>query len=403
MSIQSFAELGVSRAVVDALARKHITEPFPVQRLVIGDVLAGRDVLVKSPTGSGKTLAFGIPVAERLEAAGPRPAALVLAPTRELASQIVDEVRPLARARALRICAVYGGVGLTKQASDAARSHIIVATPGRLQDLLERGAFTLDAIRMLVLDEADRMLDMGFRPAVERIIGACPEARQTLFFSATLDGEAGRLAARHTHDATLREHGPRARRAATRVEHRFVPVSHEGRIETLVRELGNERELALIFVRTKRGADRLVKRLGNHGVRAVAMHGDKSQRQREQALARFDSGAVDTLVATDVAARGIDVDGISHVINFDPPADGDTYVHRIGRTARAGREGVGITLVAADEHHQIREMAHELGIEHGLHGARREHERHGAPRASHRRPARAQARSRRSRSGRARV
>jgi ATP-dependent RNA helicase RhlE len=402
MSTQSFTELGVSRAVVDALSRKHITEPFPVQRLVIGDVLAGRDVLVKSPTGSGKTLAFGIPIAERIEAAGPRPAALVLAPTRELTSQIVDEIRPLAGARALRLCAVYGGVGLTKQASDAARSHVLVATPGRLQDLLQRGAFTLDAIRILVLDEADRMLDMGFRPAVERIIDACPEPRQTLFFSATLDGEAGRLAARHTHDAILREHGPRARRAATEVEHKFIPVPEEGRIEALVRELDNERELALVFVRTKRGADRLVRRLGNHGVRAVAMHGDKSQRQREQALARFDSGAVDTLVATDVAARGIDVDGISHVINFDPPGDRDAYVHRVGRTARAGRKGVGITLVTAAEHHQVQELAIGLGIEHGLRGARQAHERHEASRAK-RRPARPQTRSRRRRAGRARV
>jgi superfamily II DNA/RNA helicase len=402
MSTQSFADLGVSPGVVDALARKHITEPFAVQRLVIGDVLAGRDALVKSPTGSGKTLAFGIPITEQIEASDPRPAALVLAPTRELTSQIVDEIRPLAQARALRLCAVYGGVGLTKQARDAARSHILVATPGRLQDLLERGVFTLDAIQILVLDEADRMLDMGFRPAVERIIDACPEARQTLFFSATLDGEAGHLAVRHTRDAIRREHGPRARRAATDVEHRFVPVSGERRVEALVRELSSERELALVFVRTKRGADRLVRRLGNHGVRAVAMHGDKSQRQREQALARFESGQVDTLVATDVAARGIDVDGISHVINFDPPGDRDAYVHRVGRTARAGRKGVGITLVPAAEHHQVQQLAHELGIEHGLRGAHQEHERHSAARAK-RRPARSHVRSRRRRAGRARV
>jgi ATP-dependent RNA helicase RhlE len=373
MSTQSFADLGVSPAVVDALASKHVTEPFPVQRLVIGDVLAGRDALVKSPTGSGKTLAFGIPLVEQIEAAGPRPAALVLAPTRELTSQIVDEIRPLAQARALRLCAVYGGVGLTKQARDAARSHILVATPGRLQDLLERGAFTLDAIRILVLDEADRMLDMGFRPAVERIIDDCPAPRQTLFFSATLDGEAGRVAARHTRDAIRREHGPRARRAATDVEHRFVPVSGERRVEALVRELSGERELALVFVRTKRGADRLARRLRNHGVRAVAMHGDKSHRQRGQALARFESGRVDTLVATDVAARGIDVDGISYVINFDPPGDRDAYVHRVGRTARAGRKGVGITLVPGAEHHQVQQLAHELGIEHGLRGPRQEH------------------------------
>jgi len=403
MSRPSFADVGVSRAVVDALARRGITEPFAVQRLVIGDVLAGRDVLVKSPTGSGKTLAFGIPLAERIEAAGPRPAALVLAPTRELTSQIVDEIRGVAQARALRVCAVYGGVGLTKQAKEAARSHILVATPGRLQDLLERGAFTLDAIQVLVLDEADRMLDMGFRPAVERIVECCPETRQTLFFSATLDGDSGRLAARYTVDPVLREHAPRARRDAVRVEHRFVPVPDDSRIDTLVRELRAERGLALVFVRTKRGADRLVKRLGTHGVPAVAMHGDKSQRQREQALARFESGAIDLLVATDVAARGIDVDGISHVINFDPPGDSDAYVHRVGRTARAGREGVGITLVAPSQRPEIRRIAHELGIEHGLGQAPRQHagERSSRPPAAH--AGRPRRRPRRGRSRHARV
>jgi ATP-dependent RNA helicase RhlE len=363
--MKSFADLGVSGPIVSALARRGITEPFAVQRLVIGDALAGRDVLAKSPTGSGKTLAFGIPIADRLQADGPRPAALVLAPTRELAVQITGEIAAVARARGLQLSTVYGGVGLTKQAALACRSHIIVATPGRLEDLLARGALTLDDIQMLVLDEADRMLDMGFRPAVDRIVGACPNARQTLFFSATLDGEAGRVAARYTHESVVHEHGPAARRAAAEVEHRFVPVVTDSRLEALVRELGRKRELALVFVRTKRGADRLVKLLGGHGVRAVALHGNKSQRQREQALARFESGAVDTLVATDVAARGIDVAGISHVINFDLPGDGETYVHRVGRTGRAGRPGVGITLVNAGERREMRQLARRLGIEAG--------------------------------------
>ncbi len=196
--MKSFADLGVSRPVVDVLNSRGITAPFPVQSLVVNDVLEGRDVLVKSPTGSGKTLAFGIPIVERLRADGPRPAALVLAPTRELASQIVEEIREIAHSRALRITAVYGGVGLTKQAAAAARSHIVVATPGRLEDLLDRGAFKLDAIRVLVLDEADRMLDMGFRPAVDRIVKACPRERQTLFFSATLEGAVGKIAAQYT-------------------------------------------------------------------------------------------------------------------------------------------------------------------------------------------------------------
>ena len=367
MSTESFAGLGVSRVVIASLSAAGITEPLAIQRAVIGDAIAGRDVIAKSPTGSGKTLAFGIPLVERIQADGPRPAGLVLAPTRELATQIVDELRGIAHARALRVTAVYGGVGLVKQAKDAGASHVLVATPGRLEDLLARGAFTLDNVRMLILDEADRMLDMGFRPAIDRIVGACPVARQTLFFSATLDGEARRIAQRYAHDSVIREHGPAARRASEEIEHKFVHVAHEHRVQALVRELGRDRDLTLVFVRTKRGADRLVKRLGAHGVKAAAMHGNKSQRQREQALARFESGAVDTLVATDVAARGIDVERISHVINFDPPQDSETYVHRIGRTGRAGRKGIGITLLSPDQHGDITKLAGQLGLEHGLH------------------------------------
>ena len=353
MSTQSFADLGVSPPVVRALARRGITEPFAIQRLVVADVLA------KSPTGSGKTLAFGIPILERLAPGGPRPAGLVLAPTRELATQIVDELRDAARARNLRVAAVYGGVGLERQAREAAAAHLVVATPGRLEDLLQRRAFDLGAVRVLVLDEADRMLDMGFKPAVDRIVARCPAGRQTLFFSATLDGEAGRVAAAYTRDAVRREHVPAQRRAID-VEHRFERVERDDRLGALVRELGGERERALVFVRTKRGADRLVKRLGTAGVTAVAMHGDKSQRQREKALAAFDDGRIDTLVATDVAARGIDVAGISHVINFDPPADRDGYVHRIGRTARAGASGVGITFFGAEHARDVAPLQHEF-------------------------------------------
>jgi superfamily II DNA/RNA helicase len=366
--MKSFADLGVSRAVVDVLGRRGVTAPFPVQSLVIRDVLEGRDVLVKSPTGSGKTLAFGIPIVERMQADGPRPSALVLAPTRELASQIVEELRDIAHARALRVTAVYGGVGLSKQAGAAAKSHIVVATPGRLEDLLERGAFTLAQIRVLVLDEADRMLDMGFRPAVDRIVEACPRERQTLFFSATLDGAVGSIAERYTREAIAHEHGPSGARAAADVEHRFVAIDGDDRLGALVGELSQERDLALVFVRTKRGADRLVKRLAGSGVKAAAVHGNRSQKQREQALSQFRSGRVDTLVATDVAARGIDVQDISHVINFDLPGDHDVYVHRIGRTGRAGRRGVGVTLVSAQDRNDARQMANRLRIEHGLGG-----------------------------------
>jgi superfamily II DNA/RNA helicase len=363
MSTESFADLGVSRAVISSLSSAGITAPFAIQRAVIGDAMAGRDVIAKSPTGSGKTLAFGIPLVERLSADARRPAALVLAPTRELATQIVDEIRAIAHARALRITAVYGGVGLVKQATEAARSHVLVATPGRLEDQLARGAFTLENVRMLILDEADRMLDMGFRPAIDRIVAACPQKRQTLFFSATLDGEAGEIAKRYARNPAIHQQGATARRANAEIEHRFVQIAHEHRVEALVRELRHEGDLTLVFVRTKRGADRLVKRLAAHGVTAVAMHGNKSQRQREQALARFQSGAIDTLVATDVAARGIDVERISHVINFDPPADSETYVHRIGRTARAGRTGIGITLLSPDQRHDVTKLARHLGLD----------------------------------------
>jgi ATP-dependent RNA helicase RhlE len=361
MSPQSFADLGVSDTVARVLAERGFKEPFAIQRLVIGDALAGRDILGKSPTGSGKTLAFGIPLVERIAAEDPRPVALVLAPTRELATQIVDETRSIARARALRITAVYGGVGITKQAREAPKAHIVVATPGRLEDLLERGEISLSNVRFLVIDEADRMLDMGFRPAVDRIVDRCPAERQTMFFSATLEGDAGRVAREYTREPARHDHDPPARRAAV-VEHRFVAVSNANRIDTLVAELRAKRGLALVFVRTKHGADRLVKRLSTHGVAAVAMHGNKSQPQREQALARFEAGRVDTLVATDVAARGIDVDGISHVINFDPPDSREGYLHRVGRTGRAGRTGIGITLVGDDQAQEVRHIAGQLKL-----------------------------------------
>jgi superfamily II DNA/RNA helicase len=361
MSQQSFAALGVSRAVSRALAERGIHTPFPIQELVIADVLAGRDVLAKSPTGSGKTLAFGAPMVDRVAPDAPRPAALVLAPTRELASQIVDELQPLAAARNLSVSAVYGGVGFEKQTRAAKRAHIIVATPGRLEDLLHRRAFTLANVRTLVLDEADRMLDMGFRPAVERIVAQCPTQRQTLFFSATLDGEAGRVSRAYTRDAVRREHTPSTTRAAD-IEHRFVAVEHVDKLNALVAELERDRERTLVFVRTKRGADRLVRRLSNRGVDAVAMHGDKSQSQRERALASFEAGRVDTLIATDVAARGIDVEGISHVINFDPPADREGYVHRIGRTGRAGRTGIGITFFGSEHVRDIEKLAGQLRL-----------------------------------------
>ncbi len=359
---QSFADLGVSDAVCGALADRGFTHPFAVQRLVTGDVLAGRDVLVRSPTGSGKTLAFGVPLVDRLEATDRRPSALVLAPTRELAQQIVDELRDVAHARALSITAVYGGAGLERQSRLASRSHILVATPGRLEDLIARGAVTLAHVRVLVLDEADRMLDMGFRPAVDRIVALTPRERQTLFFSATLDGDAGRVASAYTREPRRHDHAPAPERTAA-IEHRFLAVEQDRKLDELVGTLrGDRARRSLVFVRTKHGADRLVKRLRTRGVDAVAMHGNKSQGQRERALARFDGGDVATLVATDVAARGLDVDDITQVVNFDAPPDRDSYVHRVGRTGRAGRAGTGVTFVAADQAADVAQIADDLEL-----------------------------------------
>src|SRR5215207_1191903 len=276
MSSESFADLGVSRPVVGALAERGFTKPFAVQRLAIADVLNGDDVLVQSPTGSGKTLAFGVPIADRLDSNGPRQAALILAPTRELTAQIVDDLGPIAHARALKVAPVYGGVGIPAQAKRAAKAHIIVATPGRLEDLLEQRFFSLKKIRILVLDEADRMLDMGFKPAVDRIVAKLPRERQTLFFSATLQGAAGTLAAAYTSEPKRQVHKPKVEQGAE-VEHRFIHLSHEAKVDALVSELRHtERGRTLVFVRTKRGADRLVKRLAGRKVRAVAMHGNKS-------------------------------------------------------------------------------------------------------------------------------
>ncbi len=368
MSTQSFADLGVSNAVVRALDERGFTAPFAIQTKVIGDVLAGKDVLAKSPTGSGKTLAFMVPIIDLINAEDPRPSALILAPTRELATQIVDDSYPIAHARALKVTAVYGGVGLEKQARTAAKSHIVVATPGRLEDLLRRRAFSLENVKLLVLDEADRMLDMGFRPAVDRVVALCPRDRQTLFFSATLDGEAGRIAMEYTSDAVRHEHLPPPQKGPD-IEHRFVKVNNDSRVASLVSELGDGKERSLVFVRTKRGADRLVKRLAGQNVTAAAMHGNKSQRQRERALADFEKGRVRTLVATDVAARGIHVAGIHKVINFDPPGQTDDYVHRTGRTGRAGERGIAVTLVAQDQIGEMKKMTRQLNLSDELHSA----------------------------------
>jgi superfamily II DNA/RNA helicase len=363
MEEETFTGLGVSRPVADALAKRGITVPFAIQSRVIPDGLAGRDVLAQSPTGSGKTLAFGIPLIERLSADEKVPAALVLVPTRELATQVAEELSAPANARGLDVCAVYGGAPLRSQAKRAQAAAILVATPGRLWDLIERRMIDVGTVRILVLDEADRMLDMGFQPQVDRIVRRLPKERQTLFFSATLHGEVGRLARTYTTDPGHYEAELQSSTAGIDISHSFVAVTSQTKLDTLVKLLEAEPGLALVFVRTKRGADRLTKRLRTRGTNAAAMHGDLPQRTREKVLRQFENGEVRTLVATDVAARGLDLEAIAHVINYDPPDDHTGYVHRVGRTGRAGRDGAGVTLVLPDEEADVSRVAARLGHE----------------------------------------
>ena len=358
----SFSDLGVSPRVVEVLAKRDITEPFKIQGLVLEDAIAGRDVLAKSKTGSGKTLAFGIPIAERVDPRSKKPGALVLVPTRELATQVTDELTDVAKAKGLRIVPVYGGVSLPDQAKRASSAHIVVATPGRLQELMDRRLLSLDSVQILILDEADRMLDMGFRPQVDKIVKRVPRDRQTMFFSATLDGQVGQLARAYTNDAVLHE-VQSSIQTVEAADHRFVPVTQNDKISKLVSLVREQPGTTLVFVRTKRGADRLAYRLRKQGVNAVPMHADLTQAARKKALQQLASGKAEVLVATDVAARGLDLDNIEHVINFDPPNDHKDYVHRVGRTARAGRSGTGTTLVLPDQQHEVSRLAARLKLE----------------------------------------
>jgi superfamily II DNA/RNA helicase len=361
MTDTTFRGLGVSAPVAEVLAERGIDTPFEIQGRVLPDALAGQDVLAKAPTGSGKTLAFGIPLVERIDPDAPQPSALVLVPTRELAAQVGEVLEHIAAARGLSVATAYGGVGLRDQAKRAAKAHLVVATPGRLEDLASRRMLSLSDVTMLVLDEADRMLDMGFQPQVDRIVRRLPSARQTMFFSATLDGEVGRLARSYTTDPAHHEANPDAE-TVEEVDHRFVQVTPETKIQTLVDLLGEADNHTLVFVRTKRGADRLLAKLRERGVSAVAMHGDMTQAARERAWERFESGKARTLVATDVAARGLDLESITHVINFDPPDDNKGYVHRVGRTGRAGRSGIGVTLVTRDQQADVSRIAARLDL-----------------------------------------
>ena len=361
MTDVSFAELGVSTPVVDALAARNINNPFRIQTLALPDALAGLDILARSPTGSGKTLAFAVPIVERTNPDDARPSALVLVPTRELAVQVTEELQSLAGPKKLRVASVYGGVPLGAQAKRAKGAHVLIATPGRLEDLVQRRMIDLSQIKILVLDEADRMLDMGFLPQVDKIVRRLPSNRQTMFFSATLDGEVGELAQKYTNSPSRFEGRLPDERTPGEIEHRFVSVKADTKVETLVEHVRAADGLTLVFVRTKRGADRLVHKLTRQGVDAVAMHGDMSQRARERALERFESGKVTTLIATDVAARGLDLDNVTQVINFDPPEEDKGYVHRTGRTGRAGRSGTAVTFVLPEQQADTSRVANRLG------------------------------------------
>ena len=359
---RTFAEFGVSPEVIEALAMRDINQTFPIQELVLRDAIEGRDVLARSRTGSGKTLAFAVPIVENLKHDNSSPQALILVPTRELCSQVTEEFRTISEVKHLVVVAVYGGVGLKDQAQRAAKADIVIATPGRLLDLIRRKMLSISKARIAVLDEADRMLDMGFLPDVSDILAMLPAKRQTMLFSATLDGEVGRLAARYTNDPILHEI-VEGRGLVKEAVHRFISVPREEKVNALGRELAGDRGLTLIFVRTKRGADRLAQRLKEQGFGAHALHGDMSQQARERALARFASGKADVLVATDVAARGLDLEHITHVVNYDAPGDEKAYVHRVGRTARAGRAGTAITLVTPDERGEVSRIVRMLGLE----------------------------------------
>jgi superfamily II DNA/RNA helicase len=358
----TFRDLGVSDVVVDTLAERGIVAPFPIQVMVIEDASAGRDTLAKSKTGSGKTLGFAIPIVEQLRPDEPRlPAALVLVPTRELAQQVKDELSDVAQAKGLRTKVVYGGTRVREQAKGIGDAHILIATPGRLQDLVDRKLVHLNGVRILVLDEADRMLDMGFQPQVDRIVRTLPKERQTMFFSATLDGAVGRIADVYTRNA-LRHEILSEGKTVEEADHRFMPVGAHDKVQKLVELVNAERGLTLVFVNTKRKVDTLARQLRAKDVPVVTMHGDLSQQARERALKRFDDQRVGVLVATDVAARGLDLDEITLVVNFDPPLEDKGYVHRVGRTARAGRSGTSITFVTPDQQGDVSRMAARLDL-----------------------------------------
>ena len=359
----TFAELGLRDEIVVALTARGITAPFPIQTLTIPDALAGRDVCGKAKTGSGKTLAFGLPVLQRLPRSEPgSPTGLVLAPTRELANQICDELAAPAAAVRRRVLATYGGAPIDKQINRLrAGVDLVVATPGRMIDLIDRGAVNLRAVRHVVVDEADRMADMGFLPQVEWVLRNVESGHQTLLFSATLDGAVDSLIRRYQSNPAMHSVAPREITVAEMV-HRFVGVHKLDKVKVAAAIAGPVRR-TLMFTRTKVAADRLARDLRREGVKASPIHGDLRQTAREKSLSQFIAGELPVLVATDVAARGIHVDDVDVVVQYDPPSDHKTYVHRSGRTARAGESGVVVTLSLWDEELDVKRLQRRLELD----------------------------------------
>ena len=339
----SWSALGVPERIVAGLLARDITSPFPVQAATLPDALQGHDICGKAPTGSGKTLAFGIALALKVEKSKPgRPQGLVLVPTRELAAQVAKEVSMLCSGSDIRVAAVYGGAGYGPQVKAARAASIVVATPGRLEDLIKRRDLDLGAVALAVIDEADRMADMGFMPAVKRIMRAVSKSRQTLLFSATLDGDVDALIKEFQNSP--KKHQIAAAENAGEIDHLFWNVGREDRTR-MVAEIATHYERAIVFCRTKHGSDRLAKNLDSMGMSTCVIHGNRSQAQREKALEQFRRGKATVMVATDVAARGIHIDAVPVVIHFDLPEDPKDYIHRSGRTGRAGQKGVVISLI----------------------------------------------------------
>lgn len=362
-SPNSFADLGVPSDLVAVLDRQGISQPFPIQSATIPDAIFGRDVLGRAPTGSGKTLAFGLPLISGLEKAKPRqPRALILSPTRELAEQIRRELEPLATARGRSVLAVYGGVGFGKQTQAFSRGvDLLVACPGRLLDLLEQREVSLEAVEHVVVDEADRMADMGFLPDVRRLLDQTRSRKQTVFFSATLGREVKVLTDAYQHRPVTHEVGE-AEPDLTLLTHRFIKTEQPGKVG-LAAHLVDETGPTIIFCRTRHGVDRVARQLKNAGVKASHIHGGRSQNQRDTALDMFTRGKVRALIATDVAARGIHVDGVACVIHFDPPEDEKAYVHRSGRTARAGASGLVVSFMNPNQLKDARKLQRDVGID----------------------------------------